>query len=175
MVEENTTQALLDKFKTSMRAAAASISLLTARDAKGDYHGMAVTSWASLSMNPPSMMVAVNQAASVHRIISESRRFCLNLMCNAQDGILEEFSRSDLRHKRFKADHWRESQLGLPVLRDALSSQVCSVEAAHDYGTHTIFIGRVEEVFVDFPDLKSRQPLIWCNGSRAGLTFKDDA
>lgn len=67
--------AVADLFRTSMRIAPAGVSLITARDADGGFHGMAVTSATSLSMSPPSMLVAVNRSASVHPIISSSHRF----------------------------------------------------------------------------------------------------
>jgi flavin reductase (DIM6/NTAB) family NADH-FMN oxidoreductase RutF len=169
MVEDFDPLSLLDRFKTSMRSAAASISLVTSTDADGKYHGMAVTSWASLSMDPPSMLVAVNRSASVHAIISASRRFCLNLMSDTHSEILERFSRSDMRDSRFTPEHWRAGPGGLPVLRDALASQLCTVEAAHDYGTHTIFVGRVDGVFLLSSAGKDTNPLIWMNGSKVTL------
>jgi flavin reductase (DIM6/NTAB) family NADH-FMN oxidoreductase RutF len=168
IVEEFNPQSLLDRFRMSMRATAASVSLVASRDSAGRYHGMAVTSWASMSMDPPSMLVAVNRSASVHAIISMSRRYSLNLMGEVHGEILERFSRSDMRETRFTPEHWREARGGLPVLRGALASQLCSVEADYDYATHTIFVGRVHEVILpDLPDMET--PLIWMNGSRASL------
>ena len=128
-----------------MRIAPAGVSLITARDADGGFHGMAVTSATSLSMSPPSMLVAVNQSASVHPIISSSHRFCLNLMGEFHGDILERFSRSDMRTTRSTSEHWREGPGGLSVLRGTLSSQICTAEVAHDYGTHTIFVGRIDD------------------------------
>ena len=168
-VGEVSPRAVADLFRTSMRIAPAGVSLITARDADGGFHGMAVTSATSLSMSPPSMLVAVNRSASVHPIISSSHRFCLNLMGEFHGDILERFSRSDMRTTRFISEHWREGPGGLPVLRGALSSHVCSVEAAHDYGTHTIFIGRVDEVFLPEISVGNLSPLIWLNGSCASL------
>ncbi|SFU16806.1 flavin reductase family protein [Mesorhizobium sp. YR577] len=174
IVEDFNSQSLLDRFRMSMRATAASVSLVTSRDADGHYHGMAVTSWASISMDPPSMLVAINRSASVHAVVSMSRRFSLNLMGEVHGDILERFSRSDMREDRFTAEHWREARGGLPVLRNALASQLCTVEATHDYGTHTIFIGRVVDVILtDIAGMAA--PLIWMNGSRATLSRRCEA
>lgn len=158
-----------ERFRASMRATAASISLVTSTDVDGKYHGMAATSWASMSMDPPSMLVAVNRSASVHAVISASRRYCLNLMRDSHSDILERFSRSDMRDVRFNGDQWRNAR-GLPVLRGALASQLCSVDASYDYGTHTIFVGRVDDVILLEPSSRLISPLIWVNGSRASIT-----
>jgi flavin reductase (DIM6/NTAB) family NADH-FMN oxidoreductase RutF len=164
-----TPRALADLFRASMRIAPAGVSLVTARAADGGFHGMAVTSATSLSMSPPSMLVAINRSASVHPIISSSRRFCLNLMGEPHGAILECFSRSDMRATRFTSEHWREGPGGLPLLKGALSSHICDVEAAHDYGTHTIFVGRVNDVVLPEISARNLSPLIWLNGSHASL------
>jgi flavin reductase (DIM6/NTAB) family NADH-FMN oxidoreductase RutF len=68
---------IVDKFRASLRLAAGSVSLAT-----------------SLSMDPPSMLVAINRSASIHPVIKRTGRFCLNLMAEAQASLLESFSRS---------------------------------------------------------------------------------
>lgn len=168
ILEDFSPLSLGDRFRASMRAAATSISLVTSSDAEGHFYGMAATSWASMSMDPPSMLVAINRSASVHAVIATSGRYCLNLMRDNHSEILERFSRSDMRHLRFSPEHWRRSASGLPVLRDALASQLCTVEASYDYGTHTIFVGRVDDVVLP-EGARGMTPLIWMNGARALL------
>ena len=85
-----------------------------------------------------------------------------------QNAALRDYD-SVRRAIAFISEHWREGPGGLPVLRGALSSHVCSVEAAYDYGTHTIFIGRVDEVFLPEISVGNLSPLIWLNGSCASL------
>jgi flavin reductase (DIM6/NTAB) family NADH-FMN oxidoreductase RutF len=168
MLEDSTSLTLIERFRASMRATAASVSLVTSTDAVGGFHGMAATSWVSISMDPPSMLVTINRSASVHAVISSSGRYCLNLMRDSHSDILERFSRSDMRHVRFDAENWHLSTSGLPVLCDALASQLCTVMDSFDYGTHTVFVGRIDDVIL--PEISGRMsPLIWTNGSRASL------
>jgi flavin reductase (DIM6/NTAB) family NADH-FMN oxidoreductase RutF len=159
-------------FRASMRSTAASVALLTSRGADGRYYGMAVTSWASLSMDPPSILVASNRSASVHSVISARRHFCLNLMSENHTAILERFSRSDMRDQRFSVEDWEDGPQKLPVLRNALASQICTVQGTFDYGTHTIFVGRVDEVLLPHTTTKTLSPLVWMNGSQASLAPK---
>lgn len=161
--------ALIDDFKASMRAVAASVSLVTARAADGSFHGMAVTSATSLSMEPPSMLVAVNKAASIHPVILATGRFCLNLLSEQQLDMLECFSRSDMRDKRFASQDWNGGPNGLPVLKNALFVHVCTVAAAHDFGTHTVFFGKVEHVIRPH-EPADQSPIIWLNGGRVSVS-----
>jgi flavin reductase (DIM6/NTAB) family NADH-FMN oxidoreductase RutF len=158
-----------DLFRASMRITAASVSLITATDRAGTYYGMAVTSAVSLSMAPPSMLVAVNRSASIHPVISDTGKFCLNLMGETHFELMESFSKTDLRGRRFAPEHWDEGPEGVPVLQGALASQICTVEAAYDYNTHTVFIGRVDHVLVPTPTEELLVPLVWMNGSRRSL------
>jgi len=155
-----------DTFRASMRLVAASVSLVTARDAGGVWHGMAVTSAGSLSMDPPSMMVAVNRTASIHPVIAATGYFTLNLMDESHLGLLERFSRSDMRDQRFTPEDWISTGNGGPVLKGALCAHVCTVAEAHEFGTHTVFFGRVNEVVLNESLAVNPAPILWLNGKR---------
>jgi len=170
--EENAQPHRLDLFRMSMRRAASSVSLVTARGVEDEYCGMAVTSWASVSMSPPAMLVIVNRSASVHAAISATGRFCLNQMGEAHAPMLERFSRSDMRHLRFDPQDWEEEPDGLPILKGALSSLTCTVETTSNYSTHSIFVGRVDRVILLELAPGRVAPLIWMDGSRASLTTR---
>jgi len=157
-----------EKLRKSMRASAISVSLVTARDVDGSRHGMAVTSATSLSMDPPSMMVAINRSASSHPVIQRSGAFCLNLIHTGQMEMLDIFCRSDMRAVRFSSDEWKAGAYGLPYLDTAIANLFCRVEQAHDYGTHTVFFGRIEDIRTAAA-IEAADPLIWINGAPAQL------
>ncbi|MGP9790908.1 flavin reductase family protein [Roseinatronobacter sp. NSM] len=152
-----------------MRLVASSVSLVTACDDAGEWHGMAVTSAGSLSMSPPSMMVAVNRTASIHPVIMRSGRFTINLMDESHAALLEPFARSDMRDRRFEVDDWVEAGSSGPVLKGALCSHVCSVSETHDFGTHTVFFGTVDDVILPQDIARSPAPILWLNGRRVSV------
>lgn len=157
-----------EKLRVSMRASAISVSLATTRDIDGTPHGMAVTSSNSLSMDPPSMMVAINRNASSHAVLLRSGVFCLNLLHCGQMDVLELFHDSKKRVIRFNSTEWTTGPLGLPYLQTAISSLFCKIEGSHDYGTHTVFFGRIEDVHLS-STLEKCSPLIWMNGGLASI------
>jgi flavin reductase (DIM6/NTAB) family NADH-FMN oxidoreductase RutF len=163
-----------EAFRASMRLVASSVSLVTARNAAGEWHGMAVTSAGSLSMDPPSMMVAVNQSASIHPVICQSGRFTLNLMDESHGALLEPFARSDMRDRRFCAEDWIAAGLGGPVLKGALCSHVCSVAETHVFGTHTVFFGTIDDVILPNDLAHTPAPILWLNGRRASIAAARD-
>jgi flavin reductase (DIM6/NTAB) family NADH-FMN oxidoreductase RutF len=172
--QDVTIKSLGEAFRDSMRLVASSISLVTASDEQGGWHGMAVTSAGSLSMEPPSMIVAVNRTASIFPIIRRNGHFTLNLMNAGHEGLLECFSRSDLRDKRFAPDDWTAAKGGGPVLKGALCSHVCSVVEAHEFGTHTVFFGRVDAVILPDTLAQNPAPILWLNGARTSIASLPD-
>lgn len=160
-------------FRESMRRLAASVMIITSRDEAGRPHGMVASSVIPVSMAPPSMLVAVNRDASLHPVLLGSRRFCVNLLAEHQHHLLTPFSQSALREQRFRSDDWHDAWCDdadrLPWLPAAPASIDCAVDRLCDYGTHTLFIGRV--LGVQCPPLAAHAsaPLVWLAGQRAAL------
>jgi flavin reductase (DIM6/NTAB) family NADH-FMN oxidoreductase RutF len=165
-----------EKLRKGFRASAISVSLLTTRDDEGRYHGLAVTSAAPLSMSLPSIMVAVNQSASAYPAIQDSCFFCLNHITSNDMELLDRFCRSDMRASRFASYAWRCGLHGLPYLETATSSFFCRVIGSHDYGDHTVFVGKIEGVWLkDHGAARDPAPLIWMNGAPRRLAEHEHA
>lgn len=165
-------------FREAMRRLAASVTIITSRDVDGVPHGMVASSVISVSMDPPSMLIAVNRSASLHPVLQRAGRFCINLLSHDQSELLKPFSTSALREQRFQSDHWRDAWSAdsgrLPWLYDASASVECTVDLVTDYGTHSLFIGRVDQVHC-MPASDAGQsvasPLVWLAGRQAALAL----
>lgn len=165
-------------FREAMRRLAASVTIITSRDAEGAPHGMVASSVISVSMDPPSMLIAVNRSAGLYPILQRSRRFCINLLSDEQSDLLKPFSTSSLRDKRFQSDHWRDAWTSdgerLPWLSDASASVECEVDLVTNYGTHSLFIGHVQKVHCTPTSTAGpsiARPLVWLAGQQAALAL----
>lgn len=151
--------ALVADFKAAMRQLAATVTLVTTFE-DGEPHGMTATAVSSLSADPPSVLVCINRAARMHGPTSRSRHFCLNLLAADQQDLCEAFG--DRRGlERFDVGEWREGPHRLPWLAGNAATVFCAVDQALSYGTHTIFIGRIEQVEVD----PTARPLVYHAGA----------
>lgn len=164
---------MLGEFREAMRRQAASVMIVTSRDAAGQPHGMVASSVIPVSMDPPSMLVAVNRDASLHAVLLQSGRFCANLLADHQHHLLAPFSQSALRSQRFQSADWRHAWSNdpeqLPWLPDAPAVVDCAVDLATEYGTHTLFVGRVLNVHFTTTGESATAPLVWLAGQRAAL------
>jgi len=140
------TNTVRSDFIAAMRKLAATITLVTT-DEDGSRHGMAATAVSSLSADPPALLVCVKRTTSVHGPISRAKGFCVNLLERTQAGLFEQFI-ARRGSDRFRVGEWREGALQLPYLVGAAAVIACCVEQEIDYGTHSIFIGRVKDVQV---------------------------
>jgi flavin reductase (DIM6/NTAB) family NADH-FMN oxidoreductase RutF len=159
------------KLRKGFRASAVSVSLLTTKDSAGGYQGTAVTATAPVSMSLPSLMVALNHTAATHSAVQASSLYCLNHIAGTDLDLLDRFCRSGTRAGQFSDEGWCCGLHDLPYLETATSSFFCRVIGSHDYGDHTVFVGRIEGVRLSDPTNEGDfDPVIWVNGAARRLT-----
>jgi len=149
------------KFKMGMRNLVSGVCLITTLDEQSRY-GMVATAVSSVAADPPMLLVCVNRSASLHDPVKRSGIFCVNILGHHGVEISEQFSNSALRDERFKTGRWTTLATGSPVLMDAMASLDCRVAEFVDSATHTIIVGRVEDVQIGEVNAV---PLAYLNGS----------
>ena len=157
---EDDPQMVLEKdFKSAMRMMAATVTLVTTSH-EGKAHGMLATAVTSLSANPPSLLVCINRSASMHGPTDRSRRFCVNLLTREQAELSAEFG-ARAGGDRFKVGAWQRGLHDLPFVDGAAAAIFCTVEKQLDYGTHTIFVGRIDALEIG----SQATPLVYQSGN----------
>jgi flavin reductase (DIM6/NTAB) family NADH-FMN oxidoreductase RutF len=131
-------------FRNAMRRVAATVSVVTCADEDG-WHGMTATAFTSVCSEPPALLVCVNKATTFYRRLSASGNFCINLLSFPHVQISQAFSGRLKSVERFEWGNWAVTRR-LPYLIDARANLFCNTESVTHFGTHGIFIGRVEEV-----------------------------
>lgn len=127
-------------FRGAMRRLAATVTIVTAFDGSRR-HGMTVTAVASVSVDPPSVLVCLNRSTLLHDIMLGARLFCVNVLHHDQAALSAAFSGKLPPEARFGFGDWRSTEDGVPFLADAQATLVCRRIAALPSGTHTIFVG----------------------------------
>lgn len=148
-----------DRFRAAMRRLAATVTIVTTVE-DGVPHGMPATAVSSLSAEPPSLLVCVNRSASMHGPTERTRHFCINMLDAGHADLCSDFG-AQARAERFTVGDWSEGRHGLPYLPTATAALFCAVDHAVDYGTHTIFIGRIEDIVL----ADDAEPLIFLGGA----------
>jgi flavin reductase (DIM6/NTAB) family NADH-FMN oxidoreductase RutF len=132
-----------DTFKAAMRRFATGVTIVTTRTGE-TIHGFTVNAFASVTADPPTVLICVNKTARAHPIIAESGSFCVNILGLEQQHLAETFMTAE-PHERFTNVTHRAGPSGSPILDDVLAFVDCKVDQEITSGTHTIFIGTVLE------------------------------
>ena len=104
--------------------------------------GMAIGSFASVSLDPPLVMFCPGRESGSWLHIKETASFCVNVLTSDQVEVCGLFaSKSD---DRFAGIDWTTEATGSPVLPGSLAWIDCELHAIHDGGDHDIVVGLVK-------------------------------
>jgi flavin reductase len=157
MSNQQSATEIADLFKLGMRKLAAGVSLITSGSGENRV-GLIATAVNSVSADPPTLLICVNQNASAHDAIAANQAFCVNILPANCIEIAGQFSSSARRAERFTNGEWETLKTGSPVLEEALVAFDCEVIHQMAYHTHTIFFGKIVDVKLGEDEV---EPLIY--------------
>jgi flavin reductase (DIM6/NTAB) family NADH-FMN oxidoreductase RutF len=144
-------------FRKAMRHVATGVTVVTTlRD--GEPRGITVNALASVSLEPPSLLICINREARSYLFISTSRVFCVNVLAGEQRALAEHFS-GKVRDRQFDDVAYRIDTTGAPVLEGTIAHFDCELAHEYQFGSHSILIGRVLSC-----DARPGSPLGYFNG-----------
>jgi len=135
-----------DEFKASLGRFASGVTVVTTKDASGKLHGLTVSAFCSVSLEPPLILVCVHKETGSYDAFEESKHFVVNILSAEQEQISNQFA-SRLEDK-FKGISFQTGIEDLPVLNGCLVNLECRLKDAYDGGDHTIFIGEIHQARV---------------------------
>ncbi len=149
------------EFRKAMGCFATGVTIITL-DLEGEVHGMTANAFASVSLDPPLVLVCVNEQASTHGHLHAKKRFGINMLAAAQGAISEYYARVERIQEQAEREagaRFDRTGKGTPILHGALAYLECRLQTAQPAGDHTIFIAEVEEVVV-----REGEPLLFFRG-----------
>jgi flavin reductase (DIM6/NTAB) family NADH-FMN oxidoreductase RutF len=152
-----------DDFRAALGRFASGVTVVTTRDASGALHGITVSAFCSVSLDPPLILICIEKATGSHYAFEESGVFVVNILDRSQQALSEHFA-STLPDK-FGEVVFRPGFEGVPVLADALVSLECRLKNAYDGGDHSIYIAEVERA-----EIKDGSPLVYFHGDYRMIT-----
>lgn len=158
-------ETLAADFRGAMRRLASGVALVTTADAGGARYGIAVTALMSLSMEPPSLLLAINRNASLCEPLLARGLFGVSILARAHQAPCHAFVTAPAA-ERFGHGDWTAHASGIPLLESALAGLVCRVDKAEPFGSHMVIRGLVDYVALD----PSSDALIYLDGHYGGMT-----
>ena len=149
-----------NQFKNALKLWASGVTVVTAQSPSQGLKGMTATSFTSVSMDPPQILVCLNQATDTGAVVAEQQAFAVNILSTEQQAVSNQFAGGASQEERFASVAWQTGDNGAPILTEALASLECRVVQQVQAGTHWIVIGEVQQVVC-----RSGEPLLYYNGA----------
>lgn len=119
---------------------ATGITVITTADADGNPQGMTVNAFTSLSLEPPMLLVCLDNKSSTLTHILQSRKFCVHFLSEEQEAVSRAFARKGGAEK-FEGIPYSVGEMGIPVLEGCLAYVECGLRKAVEGGDHQILLG----------------------------------
>ena len=127
-------------------------------DGEAGSHGMTANAFASLSLHPPLVMVAVDRRAALLEFLTKNQCFAVNILRADQEELSRRFAKTG--PKDFSDLNITTSATGSPILVDAIAHLDCRVHDIFPGGDHEIFVGEILA-----GDYRGGEPLLYFAGS----------
>lgn len=148
------------QFKNALKLWASGITVVTAHSDTQGLKGMTATSFSSVSVEPPQILVCLNQMTDTGTVVLEQQQFAVNILSADQQSVSNQFAGGMTQEERFAQVAWETGENGAPILSAALASLECKVVQQVQAGTHWIVIGEVQRVIC-----RTGEPLLYYHGA----------
>ena len=148
------------RFRDALGQFPTGVTIITTVTAGGDRLGMTISSFNSLSLDPPLVLFSIWRKANSFAAWQQAKRYAINVLSENQEELSNKFAYP-------KGEKWigqtvLAGKTGLPLLPNAVIAFECEAHDRHDGGDHEIFVGRVVELHEN--RAKSGHPLVFFGG-----------
>ncbi len=131
----------LAHFRAALSRFASGVTVVTVRGADGTDHGMTVTAFSSLSLEPPLVLVCIDGAAAILPHLRQAEHFGVSILAMEQDALSRRFA--DQAVDRFEGVAITRATTGPALIDGAVAHLECRRVALHPGGDHVIAVGAV--------------------------------
>jgi flavin reductase (DIM6/NTAB) family NADH-FMN oxidoreductase RutF len=132
-----------ERFKRVLSSWASGVTIVTSRH-RDHVHGMTVSAFSSVSLDPPLVLVCADKSSNTNDLIRKSRVFSVNVLQQGQEELSNRFASKKHEDVRFEGLECGEGATGCPHVPGAFATLDCRVTRAVDAGDHWVYIASVE-------------------------------
>lgn len=159
-----------DVFRRLCARFATGVAIASVCDASAAPHGLTINSFTSVSLDPPLVLICIDNRAVILNVFREATHFAINILRSGQQDLSNRFAtRTD---DRFEDVRWHTGSHGVPVIEGVLATLICATTRRVEAGDHTILLAEVMAgelaAGTGLPD-----PLLYFNSGYAQLGFAE--
>ena len=132
-----------EQLRQAMRAWSSGVTIVTASHA-GEQHGMTVSSFTSVALDPPMIIISLQSASRTQELVSHANAFAVTILSDNQQEISDRFAGRISDAENRLLDLETETLVtGTPFIKGGLAYLDCRVSQTIPVGSNTIFLAEV--------------------------------
>lgn len=147
MTETTTGRYESTAFREAMATFPSGVTVVTTTAPDGRWWGFTATSFCSVSMDPPLVLVCLADTAECHPVFAQAQRWLVHIIRPEQSHLAIRFATRGA--DKFAGDNFTPDDYGLPKLKHAAVTLDCTTHTKLTAGDHTILLGHVKDVQLD--------------------------
>lgn len=154
-----------DEFREALKDFPGGVTIVTSSDSDGNGVGATVSAFASLSLDPPLVLVCLKRESSSISAIRRRGAFAVHVLDSDKASLARQFARDGV--DKFSGVGFELNERGVPCLLDCSSRLECDLHAELPGGDHNIMVGRVTSAVASSSG--AFQPLVYAGRHFYGL------
>jgi flavin reductase (DIM6/NTAB) family NADH-FMN oxidoreductase RutF len=146
----------MDLMKQVNRQFVSGVTVVTAMDEQKP-RGLAVNAFSSVSLDPPTVMVAVQRTSSTHDCLFRATHLAINILSTDQLDVVKTFATKS--EDKFAGLDWTPGPFGSPLIARSSAQMEVEIRERLQASTHTLFVCRVLHATVS-----DRHPMVYSAG-----------
>ena len=145
-------------FRNALGCFGTGVTVITTRDQAGNHFGVTVSSFNSVSLNPPLILWSQGKEAPSHKVFKENARFVVNVLSANQAEVSNQFARPS--EDKFQGIDCTYTKDGIAILPGTSGHFECVTQNMIEGGDHIIFLAKV----IDYQHHADTNPLFFWKG-----------
>jgi flavin reductase (DIM6/NTAB) family NADH-FMN oxidoreductase RutF len=145
-----------EEFRATCGLFPSGVTVVTRRLEDGRPYGMTVSSFTSVSLEPPLILVCIDASAGFVEGLKPELPFIVNVLSENQQHLAKRFS-NRREDNRFSGVDWTPGWANVPRLVGTVAGFNCSLERIVAAGDHFVLIGAVRQL-----ERHQGRALVWC-------------
>ncbi len=145
------------EFRAACGLFASGVTIVTRRLPDGSPYGMTVSSFTSVSLDPPLVLACIDRNARFLQDLDADQAFAVNVLREHQQHLAARFADRN-EDDRFAGIEWTPGWRDVPLVGGVVVTFACSLYQKVPSGDHLILIGEVHDI-----QRHKGGPLIWCD------------
>ena len=130
-----------DLFRQLLGSWATGVTIVATPGKDGKPYGLTVSSFTSVSLDPPLILICLDNRISGLEAFKDSGKFGVSILAESQGDLSTLFAKKDSQRP---AELYFAGKTGVPLIKDALATLECKTQAIYPGGDHQILLGEVE-------------------------------